>query len=58
VSYNWGRGDVPLQYNNVFENNTVLGGGRVLFQRQRNLINRNNSFSPDVKVIMDDVKLK
>jgi hypothetical protein len=58
VSYNWGRGDVPLQYNNVFENNTVLGGGRVLFQRQRNLINRNNSLSPDVKVIIDDVKLK
>jgi len=38
VSYNRGRGDVPLQYNNVFQNNNALGGGRILFQRQQNLI--------------------
>jgi hypothetical protein len=58
VSYNWGRDDVPLQYNKVFENNTVLGGGRVLFQRQRNLISTNNTFLPDVKIMVDDVQLK
>jgi hypothetical protein len=58
VSYNWGRGDVPLQYNNVFQNNTALGGGHILFQRQRNLINTNNTFSPDVKVMVDGVQLE
>ena len=52
ISYNYGSIG-PLQYNNKFENNTV-NGGRIFFQRQRNLIDKGNTLSDSVIVKKSD----
>ena len=54
VSYAYGGAIAPLQFNNTFEKNTVKGGGRIFFQRQRNFKFDNNDISKEVIVKYHD----